>query len=79
MVHTKAGYLHSSQKSFVTQDYIHHGMEVEYLDIAQCQRAWWDGKTPAEHQEYQPQTPSTLFIYLKNLSRHSCIQHIFVH
>lgn len=27
-------------------------MEVEYLDRAQCQRAWWDGKTPAERQEF---------------------------
>lgn len=25
---------------------------MEYLDIAKCQRACWDGKTPAEHQEF---------------------------
>lgn len=27
-------------------------MEVEYLDVAKCQRTYWNGKTPAEHQEF---------------------------
>lgn len=46
---------------------LHHGLEMEYLDIAECRRACWNGKVLSEHQEFT--TPRAIYVEGKRIEK----------